>query len=241
MKSVKSVIYIFLVSFFITACGVQNETRASNSIQERTNKSEETSGFNSTNPYFFDKGITSFSLSGEMNFNEWGDTENTHDKIEYSIDKVVEKADGCVYRIRAQQFTRNKIPSARLNIGYFYVQKSKIIRLVEDRENPWNLSEKALSEFEKKDILPRYSAVVCQEQEVMDELTPSYKKGWHSYIKTNGNVVKYGQYQNAVTDKDRESYFWEHIYWERNKGIIGYDCGYKAGVDYFKLDQSYDN
>ncbi len=54
-------------------------------------------------------------------------------------------------------------------------------------------------------------------------------------------MVKYGQYQNVVTDKDRESYFWEHIYWERNKGIIGYDCGYKVGVDYFKLGQSYDN
>ena len=190
-----------------------------------------------TNEYYFNRDTKEFSLSGGMYFNEWGDVDTPHDSVSFGVENVVVLKEGYLSHIYIKQFDKYPIPENRISVGYFYVTKDKIIRMIERKDDPWHISESSIEAFRNYGSLPAESLVVCQNESIEDKLKPDYKKGWHTYLDVRKNNTKFGMYQNTVTKKYKESYFWEHFYWKKGKGLVGYDCGYKAGVDYFDLGE----
>ncbi len=233
---------ILLVTLIITGCAVvdSSDKQQDVSIDVADNQANQQLSVDSEgykNEYFFNKETSSFSLKGGMYFNDWGDVEVPHKTVDFVIDTIAVMKEGYLSHISIKQFEEYPIPENRTSIGYFYITKDKIIRLIENKEDPWHISDDAIESFKKDGSLPAESLVVCQNESIEDKLKPDYKKGWHTYLDVRKNNTKFGMYQNTVTKKYKESYFWEHFYWKKGKGLVGYDCGYKAGVDYFDLGE----
>ena len=250
MKKLNS-ICICLISLCLVACSnyepstsdshfvqtVENENIKSSDMKKNEKTDADISLPNVNNDFYFSNDETEFSLDGGMYFNDWGDVylPKDYNHVDFEINNTYKDENGFLSHIVIKQFDEYKIPENRLSIGWFYVEKNKITRLVDDRENPWNLKETSIDDFLNNGTLPKYSMIVCQNKKIKNNLSPKYKKGWHTFLKVSGKVRQFGFYYYPETDKNKGPYYWEHFYWEKGKGLVGYDCGYKAGVDYFEL------
>jgi len=70
--------------------------------------------------------------------------------------------------------------------------------------------------------LPLDGYIVCQNEELKDPLDENVK-GWHHYIKVDGDKRESHYYNTAV-----DTGYYENMIWERGKGLISYRSGYGA-------------
>lgn len=105
----------------------------------------------------------------------------------------------------------------RLWLGYFFVTNNKIYRIS-------NFSQKEVltpDDFYQKGI------VVCQEEAIENHLRSD---GISEYIKADGDIRQYGQY-NTLT----ETGFYERFVWKKRKGFIQYVSGFGAERDVIEI------
>lgn len=89
--------------------------------------------------------------------------------------------------MKIEQASDLKIPTKRLSLGYFYVQKNRIMRIWENNDyeaqgNVWTLSKKTLNRIIKTSEIPKYSTIVWQKKTYKDTLKHD-KIDWHQYLK----------------------------------------------------------
>ncbi|ADQ47062.1 hypothetical protein Calkro_2226 [Caldicellulosiruptor kronotskyensis 2002] len=166
------------------------------------------------NPFFFNESIQRIEYKGKFLFD---------DLIEKNVKlNIVKKASlkyGELYELKLEPI--EGIPLERLSLGYFYVQKDKIYKIVPTKEN--------LSKLKTKDELPSDSVIVCQEKELKDPLSRD-RLGFHHYIVVNGDKREYHSFNNQI-----ETGYYESFTWEKDKGLIYYRSGYGAEKDAIEL------
>ncbi len=144
--------------------------------------------------------------------------------------KIANLKKGTLYQIKIHNDTKYVIPEKRLTMGYFYVQQDKIVRIWENENEPWNISEECINKLKKYDSVPKYSVVVCQNANVEDCLNEG-EEGWHYYLESTGDeCTSHLWYQYP-----QHSGYWESFKWKKNKGLISYRSGFRDGVNYIRL------
>ncbi len=192
------------------------------------------------------KGINSYwnmQGSGKVKFearagfyDEWGDVPALEYKTKMNFIKVAKLKKGILYHLKIEQASDLKIPTKRLSLGYFYVQKNRIIRIWENNDyeaqgNVWTLSKKALI---KTSEIPKYSATIWQKKTYKDTLKHD-KIDWHQYLKKIQDSPKKRLRYGGYYQYPQHSGYWETFIWEEGTGLIFYQSGYRDGVDFIRL------
>jgi hypothetical protein len=172
-------------------------------------------------------------------FDEWGDVPGLEYKTKMNFIKVAKLKKGILYHLKIQQASDFKIPTKRLSLGYFYVQKNKIIRIWENNDyqaqgNVWTLSKKTLNRIIKTSKIPKYSATIWQKKTYKDTLKQD-KIAWHQYLKKIQDSPKKRLRYGGYYQYPQHSGYWETFIWEEGTGLIFYQSGYRDGVDYIML------
>ena len=146
---------------------------------------------------------------------------------------------GILYHLKIEQASDLKIPTKRLSLGYFYVQKNRIIRIWENNDyeaqgNVWTLSKKALNRIIKTSEIPKYSATIWQKKTYKDTLKHD-KIDWHQYLKKIQDSPKKRLRYGGYYQYPQHSGYWETFIWEEGTGLIFYQSGYRDGVDFIRL------
>ena len=123
----------------------------------KTKKSQEKNEISSKgiNSYWNMQGSGKVKFEARAGFyDEWGDVPALEYKTKMNFIKVAKLKKGILYHLKIEQASDLKIPTKRLSLGYFYVQKNKIIRIWENNDyeaqgNVWTLSKKALNRIIK--------------------------------------------------------------------------------------------
>lgn len=169
------------------------------------------------NLFFFNSNIRHVNYKGAFLFNDI-----IKKDIKLNINEVANLKYGKLIELKLDYI--EGVPNDRLSLGYFYVQKDKIYKISPTQEN--------LKKLKASEEMPNNSSIVCQDQEMIDTLKED-ERGWHQYIKVNGNRIEYHSYNNQV-----ETGYFERFTWEKNKGLIFYQSGYGAGRDSIELQLS---
>ena len=153
--------------------------------------------------------------------------------------KVAKLKKGILYHLKIEQASDLKIPTKRLSLGYFYVQKNRIIRIWENNDyeaqgNVWTLSKKALNRIIKTSEIPKYSAIIWQKKTYKDTLKHD-KIDWHQYLKKIQDSPKKRLRYGGYYQYPQHSGYWETFIWEEGTGLIFYQSGYRDGVDFIRL------
>ena len=229
-------VLILIVMFFgilITSCGTNTNQVLNNNdltnVSSIENKNEimETE---ESNPYFCVKEDTSHEFEGQIFFDCFGDIPIPECKTVINFAKIAKLKKGVLYHFSIDPISGLNIPEERLSVGYFYVQKDKIIRLWESDDNAWGLSSETLEELISSDKIPSQSEIVCQENAIKDSLKKN-QSGWHQYLIVNGNRREFHSYYKHPQSIG----YWESFTWEKERGLISYKSGYRDGIDYFEL------
>ena len=122
-----------------------------------------------------------------MVHDKWGDVPILDYKTEINFLEVAKLKKGVLYQLKIGQASEFKIPTKRLSLGYFYVQKNRIMRIWENNDyeaqgNVWTLSKKTLNRIIKTSKIPKYSATIWQKKTYKDTLKRD-KIDWHQYLK----------------------------------------------------------
>ena len=208
----------------------------------KTKKSQEKTEISS-------KGINSYwnmRGSGKVKFDvsagfydEWGDIPALEYKTKMNFIKVAKLKKGILYHLKIEQASDLKIPTKRLSLGYFYVQKNKIIRIWENNDyeaqgNVWTLSKKTLNRIIKTSKIPKYSATIWQKKTYKDTLKHD-KIDWHQYLKKIQDSPKKRLRYGGYYQYPQHSGYWETFIWEEGTGLIFYQSGYRDGVECIML------
>ena len=208
----------------------------------KTKKSQEKTEISS-------KGINSYwnmQGSGKVKFDvsagfydEWGDIPALEYKTKMNFIKVAKLKKGILYHLKIEQASDLKIPTKRLSLGYFYVQKKKIIRIWENNDyeaqgNVWTLSKKTLNRIIKTSEIPKYSAIIWQKKTYKDTLKHD-KIDWHQYLKKIQDSPKKRLRYGGYYQYPQHSGYWETFIWEEGTGLIFYQSGYRDGVECIML------
>lgn len=152
------------------------------------------------------------------------------DKVELFINEVLRFKNGILYELKIaydEDFSgRIYYDWDRFHLGYFYIQKDKILLLREPD---------ILNKIKTEEDIILYSTVVCQNEELKDALKEE-EKGFHQYILINGNKKEYHSYNNLV-----ETGFYETFIWEKGVGLVSYRSGFgaeKDGIELHKADDT---
>ena len=118
----------------------------------KTKKSQEKNEISSKgiNSYWNMQGSGKVKFDARTRFDKWGDVPALEYKTKMNFIKVAKLKKGVLYHLKIEQPSKCKIPLKRLSLGYFYVQKNKIIRIWENNDyqaqgNVWTLSKKTLN------------------------------------------------------------------------------------------------
>ena len=108
-------------------------------------------------------------------YDEWGDIPALEYKTKMNFIKIAKLKKGILYHLKIEQASDLKIPTKRLSLGYFYVQKNRIMRIWENNDyeaqgNVWTLSKKTLNRIIKTSEIPKYSTIVWQKKTYKDKL-----------------------------------------------------------------------
>lgn len=171
------------------------------------NKSETKKAQEVTDSFFFGKDISEVKYSLKDRTNR--DITLHINEIDFKLDKM--------YELKLDEI--DDIPDDRLTLGYFYVQEDKIYKI----DTYYFDKQKTIAEL----LLD--SAVVCQENELEDDLDED-EKGWHQYIKIDGSIREYHAWNNLV-----ETGYYEAFTWEKGKGLVYYRSGFGAERDGIEL------
>ena len=195
------------------------------------------------------KGINSYwnmQGSGKVKFDvsagfydEWGDIPALEYKTKMNFIKVAKLKKGILYHLKIEQASDLKIPTKRLSLGYFYVQKNRIMRIWENNDyeaqgNVWTLSKKTLNRIIKTSEIPKYSATIWQKKTYKDTLKHD-KIDWHQYLKKIQDSPKKRLRYGGYYQYPQHSGYWETFIWEEGTGLIFYQSGYRDGVDFIRL------
>ena len=207
----------------------------------KTKKSQEKNEISSKgiNSYWNMQGSGKVKFDARTRFDKWGDVPALEYKTKMNFIKVAKLKKGVLYHLKIEQPSKCKIPLKRLSLGYFYVQKNKIIRIWENNDyeaqgNVWTLSKKALNRIIKTSEIPKYSATIWQKKTYKDTLKHD-KIDWHQYLKKIQDSPKKRLRYGGYYQYPQHSGYWETFIWEEGTGLIFYQSGYRDGVDYIML------
>lgn len=202
---------------------IYGEEMTANRITDRIGRdasTEEKADSMYNNPFFFPDGDGSYFYQPEfLEFDENGER-ISYDEAELKVIRVKRAAQGILYHLVICCEGAFYHGDNSFEIGYFYVNKDKIIRLTEE--------EAALKCTSEEDFLQE-GTIVCQESDKPDALEPE-EKGWHEYIVTEQERCEYHGWNSLV-----ETGFYETFIWERGKGLVSYRQGYGAGRDHIEI------
>ncbi len=207
----------------------------------KTKKSQEKNEISSKgiNSYWNMQGSGKVKFDARTRFDKWGDVPALEYKTKMNFIKVAKLKKGVLYHLKIEQPSKCKIPLKRLSLGYFYVQKNKIIRIWENNDyqaqgNVWTLSKKTLNRIIKTSEIPKYSATIWQKKTYKDTLKQD-KIAWHQYLKKIQDSPKKRLRYGGYYQYPQHSGYWETFIWEEGTGLIFYQSGYRDGVDYIML------
>ena len=218
------------------------DTKAQETKKPKTKKSQ---GKTET----LQKGINSYwnmQGSGKVKFDasagfydEWGDIPALEYKTKMNFIKIAKLKKGILYHLKIEQASDLKIPTKRLSLGYFYVQKNRIMRIWENNDyeaqgNVWTLSKKTLNRIIKTSEIPKYSTIVWQKKTYKDTLKHD-KIDWHQYLKKIQDSPKKRLRYGGYYQYPQHSGYWETFIWEEGTGLIFYQSGYRDGVECIML------
>ena len=191
------------------------------------------------NSYWNMQGSGKVKFDARTRFDKWGDVPALEYKTKMNFIKVAKLKKGILYHLKIEQASDLKIPTKRLSLGYFYVQKNRIIRIWENNDyeaqgNVWTLSKKALNRIIKTSEIPKYSATIWQKKTYKDTLKHD-KIDWHQYLKKIQDSPKKRLRYGGYYQYPQHSGYWETFIWEEGTGLIFYQSGYRDGVDYIML------
>lgn len=234
----KVILVAIIAVVCICACDYENRTNTT------TNKTDKTAdspigdlvtydASDAINPYFLYRDNQTETMNGIFYFDEFGDISIPKKDIVFNYSLVGKYENKELYKIYIDKVQGYKIPEDRLSIGLFVVEDDKITRLSDNKMNLWNPKNKTIRDFLDSGTIPKESQVVCQDKEISDDSNKI--KGWHYTLEIEGDIRSYYSCYNSGNSKGKESYYWESFVWEKNKGLVEYECGYKAGRNYYKL------
>ena len=207
----------------------------------KTKKSQEKNEISSKgiNSYWNMQGSGKVKFDARTRFDKWGDVPALEYKTKMNFIKVAKLKKGILYHLKIEQASDLKIPTKRLSLGYFYVQKNRIIRIWENNDyeaqgNVWTLSKKALNRIIKTSEIPKYSATIWQKKTYKDTLKHD-KIDWHQYLKKIQDSPKKRLRYGGYYQYPQHSGYWETFIWEEGTGLIFYQSGYRDGVDFIRL------
>ena len=185
------------------------------------------------------QGSGKVKFDARTRFDKWGDVPALEYKTKMNFIKVAKLKKGVLYHLKIEQPSKCKIPLKRLSLGYFYVQKNRIIRIWENNDyqaqgNVWTLSKKTLNRIIKTSEIPKYSATIWQKKTYKDTLKQD-KIAWHQYLKKIQDSPKKRLRYGGYYQYPQHSGYWETFIWEEGTGLIFYQSGYRDGVDYIML------
>ena len=191
------------------------------------------------NSYWNMRGSGKVKFDATTWFNKWGDVPILDYKTEINFLEVAKLKKGVLYHLKIGQASEFKIPTKRLSLGYFYVEKNRIMRIWENNDyeaqgNVWTLSKKTLNRIIKTSKIPKYSATIWQKKTYKDTLKRD-KIDWHQYLKKIQDSPKKRLRYGGYYQYPQHSGYWETFIWEEGTGLIFYQSGYRDGVDYIML------
>ncbi len=228
MKKI-AILFVSLITFLACGCESNFSSEGNSNLSDiiktepvikadTTNLTEEESSNSSLvvilNPYFIDD--DSISLNGSFLFDD-----DIEKEVALRINQITTLKEGRLFELKIDPI--EGIPDDRLNLGYFYEQKDKIIRILPTEEN--------LKGLKNDNVIPPDSVIVCQGDEIKDKLSQA-EKGWHQYIEINADKCEFHSYNNQV-----DTGYYESFTWEKNKGLVYYQSGYGAGRDSIELQR----
>ncbi|RGF54078.1 hypothetical protein [Clostridium sp. AF36-4] len=183
-------------------------------------------------------GKVKFDVSAGF-YDEWGDIPALKYKTKMNFIKIAKLKKGILYHLKIEQASELKIPTKRLSLGYFYVQKNRIMRIWENNDyeaqgNVWTLSKKTLNRIIKTSEIPKYSTIVWQKKTYKDTLKHD-KIDWHQYLKKIQDSPKKRLRYGGYYQYPQHSGYWETFIWEEGTGLIFYQSGYRDGVECIRL------
>lgn len=172
-------------------------------------------------------------------YDEGGDIPALEYKTKMNFIKIAKLKKGILYHLKIEQASDLKIPTKRLSLGYFYVQKNRIMRIWENNDyeaqgNVWTLSKKTLNRIIKTSEIPKYSTIVWQKKTYKDTLKHD-KIDWHQYLKKIQDSPKKRLRYGGYYQYPQHSGYWETFIWEEGTGLIFYQSGYRDGVECIML------
>lgn len=209
---------------------------------QETKKSQEKTETLSTgiNSYWNMQGSGKVKFDASAGFyDEWGDIPALKYKTKMNFIKIAKLKKGILYHLKIEQASDLKIPTKRLSLGYFYVQKNRIMRIWENNDyeaqgNVWTLSKKTLNRIIKTSEIPKYSTIVWQKKTYKDTLKHD-KIDWHQYLKKIQDSPKKRLRYGGYYQYPQHSGYWETFIWEEGTGLIFYQSGYRDGVECIML------
>lgn len=209
---------------------------------QETKKSQEKTETLSTgiNSYWNMQGSGKVKFDASAGFyDEWGDIPALKYKTKMNFIKIAKLKKGILYHLKIEQASELKIPTKRLSLGYFYVQKNRIMRIWENNDyeaqgNVWTLSKKTLNRIIKTSEIPKYSTIVWQKKTYKDTLKHD-KIDWHQYLKKIQDSPKKRLRYGGYYQYPQHSGYWETFIWEEGTGLIFYQSGYRDGVECIRL------
>lgn len=187
-----------------------------NKINSTNNKTNEIDTVPINNSFFFKNNISQLNYKGTFLFKK-----AIQKEVKVQICEIANLKTGKLYELKLDSI--EGVPTDRLSLGYFYVQKDKIYKIEPTEEN--------LNKLKTSDEVPNGSAIVCQDKELKDTLGKD-EAGWHHYIDVNGDKREYHSYNKVSTG------YYESFTWEMDKGLINYRSGYGAERDSIELKLS---
>ena len=191
------------------------------------------------NSYWNMRGSGKVKFDATTWFNKWGDVPILDYKTEINFLEVAKLKKGVLYHLKIGQASEFKIPTKRLSLGYFYVEKNRIMRIWENNDyeaqgNVWTLSKKTLNRIIKTSEIPKYSTIVWQKKTYKDTLKHD-KIDWHQYLKKIQDSPKKRLRYGGYYQYPQHSGYWETFIWEEGTGLIFYQSGYRDGVECIRL------
>jgi len=168
------------------------------------------------NQFFFGNLETAVAYNGKFSFSE----EGISMEVSLHINFIQSLQNGSLYKIICDPVA--DVPSERLNLGYFYVEKDKIYSI----DDPTMEKIKSVTETNLK----KSGIIVCQSTAIPDPLN-SNTEGFHHYVDVTGDIVEYHSYNNSV-----ETGFYESFTWEKGIGLTSYNSGFGAGSEEINLE-----
>lgn len=206
-KEMKKLVFcLVIIACLLSSCTNKERGRSNLTLSKENNVS---------NDFFSKSKIESLKFKGRFSFIDEGVIERI---VKLHVEEIAKMESGTVYELKVEPV--DNVPKERLVLGYFYVEREKIYKILPTKEHKNSL---------KKKVLPEESTIVCQEKEIVDSLSKK-QKGEHEYLSVNGEQREYHLYNDKVTTGYFESYIWK-----RNVGLLFYNSGYGAERDLVEL------